>query len=356
MTRRILFLFAVCVLAVGMYACNAKPATPVAPAPVDNTAPDGSTLKASAPTVQSPNNNEKIQAATIVLRAGAATLQYESATPVALQYRFQVLSPGGTVVHDALVDDTTYEVQAALADDTPHTWRVRVEAQGQAGPWSSAASFITRDPALIVDPLTNGRTVGIQIGGNFTDIGGGGWRSNSTQDGISYDIPTCADCTVEFDITNIGKKEGEPFRRDLKFLSMASAEHFGGFGAFRDSRWKMQLIQRADGAGTELEIIWRNGRASESGNPGDHRIKMRPGSGGPDFRNQSVFHFVVRWSPSGYHISVGTNGGPQVPYLVDGFGGIAYSPPRHRVQLGCVPRSESIPNAIYRNVRIYRNR
>jgi hypothetical protein len=361
MTRRILFLFAVCVLAAGMYACNAKPATPVAPTPSDNTGPDGSTLKASAPSVQSPANNEKIQSGTIVLRAGAATLQYESASPVTLQYRFQVLGPGGTVVDNALVNDTTYEVQATLADDTPHTWRVRVEAQGQAGPWSSAASFVTRDPALVVDPLTNRRTVGNQIGGVFCpgsslcpDDPVGGWLSTSTRDGIDYDIPTCDNCTVEFDITNIGKGEGVCCMADLKFMSMGDATTFNNFGAFRNHRWKMHLNQRGDGDGSGLEVIWRNGRASEDGNPGDHRNIFK--FGGPDFRDRSVFHFVVKWTPGGFHISVGVNGGAQVPWLVDGFGNFPYRPPNHRVQLGNVPRGESFPRALYRNIRIYRNR
>ena len=353
MTHRIPSLFAVCAITAAVSACgDAKPATPVAPTPAENSAPDGSTLKTSAPAAQSPANNETINTAVVVLRAGAATLQYQSAAPVTLQYRFQVMNPAGAVVDNALVSGTTYEVAATLEDDTRHTWRVRAEAEGQAGPWSSAASFVTRDPALVVDPLVNGRTVGRQIGGRF--IEGQGWMSLSLNDGIDYDIPTCADCTVEFDVTNIGKGEGYSFQRDLKFLSMGDADTFGSFGAFRDHEWKMHLIQRADGDGTGLEIIWRNGGTDPEGNPGDHRIKMT--GGGPDFRNSSVFHFVVKWTPGGYNISVGTNGGAQVEYLADGFGGYPYAPPNHRIQLGCVPRGESLPNAIYRNVRVYRNR
>jgi hypothetical protein len=77
--------------------------------------------------------------------------------------------------------------------------------------------------------------------------------------------------------------------------------------------------------------------------------------GGPNFQNSSVFHFVVEWSPGGYYISVGTNGGPQVPYLVDGFDGIPYAPPNHRISLGCYPRGESFRGAIFRNVKIYPN-
>src|SRR5262245_17983734 len=115
----------------------------------------------------------------------------------------------------------------------------------------------------------------------------------------------------------------------------------------------MHLNQRGDGDGTGLEIIWRNGGTNPNGNPGDHRIKMN--GGGPDFRTSSVFHFVVKWTPNEYRISVGTNGGPQVEYLVDGFGGLSYSPPNHRIELGCVPRGESFIGAIYRNFKLIKN-
>jgi hypothetical protein len=350
MKYRTLLLLTMCALVAGALACsNAKPTAPVAPS--DTTpGPDGATLKATAPTAQSPTNDNKLTSSVVVLTASQATLQFPPVSPVTLQYRFQVLS-GSTVVDNALVDGTTYQVASTLSDVTRYTWRVRAEAQGQGGPWSSTASFITADPALVNDPLIDGKTVGRQIGGRF--IQGQGWQSTSTTSAIEYDIPTCNDCTVEFDITNIGRAEGVCCNADLKFLSMGDAATFGNFNAFRDHPWKMHLNQRGDGDGTGLEIIWRNGGTDPEGNPGDHRIKMT--CCGPDFRDTSVFHFAVRWTPGGYNISVGTNGGPQVTYLVDGFGGLSYAPPNHRIQLGCTPRAESFPAAIYRNVRVKRN-
>jgi hypothetical protein len=350
MTRRILNLLAVCALAGVAYACDTAKPNPAAPTPTENAGPSGTTLKASAPTVQTPVNDTKMTSETVVLTAGGATLQFQSETPVTLQYRFQVFNSAGTMVEDALVSGTTRTVAAALVDGVRHTWRVRAETQGEAGPWSSTASFLTRDPSLVLDPLTNGRTVGRQIGGVF--IPGVGWQSQHPSNGIDYNIPTCDNCTIEFDITNIGKGEGVCCGNDLKFLSMGHAPDFSDFQSFRDHDWKMHMIQRADGDGTGLEMIWRNGDGGE-GNPGDHRVKMT--CCGPDWRDSSVFHFVVRWTPAGYHVSVGTNGGPQVPYMEDGFGGVGYNPPNHRVQLGCVPRGEGFPSAIYRNVRIYRN-
>ena len=348
MKSRSLVLFCVAVLATTL-ACNAKsPATPT-PAPSGPaTGTDGSTLKATAPALQSPINGVKLTTSTVQLTASPSTTQFAAAGP--LQYRFQVLNAAGTIVAQALVSGTSWIVTPDLAPNANHTWRARAEYQGEAGPWSSVGSFVSGDPALVNDPLTNGTTVGQQIGGRFVE---GGWQSLSVVNAIYYDIPTCDNCTVEFDITNIGKGEGVCCNADLKFLSMGDATAFGDFNSFRDHPWKMHLNQRADGDGTGLEIIWRNGGTRPTGNPGDHRIKMN--GGGPDFRTSSVFHFIVKWSPSGYDISVGTNGGAQVPYLSDGFGGLSYSPPNHRIALGCPPRGESFIGAIYRNVIVKKN-
>lgn len=350
MKQRNLVLCGVSALVAAALACSsANPATPVAPSSGGPTAAaDGSTLKASAPSLQSPNNGVKLTSTTVVLAAAPSTLDFASGIP--LQYRFQVMNAAGTVVDQALVSSTSWTVTAPLTPNATHTWRVRPEYQNQAGPWSATRAFITVDPAIINDPLTNGTTVGHRLGGQFVP---GGWQTLSTSDSIFYDIPTCDDCVMEFDITNIGKGEGVCCTADLKFMSMGDGNTFGDFGSFRDHQWKMHLIQRGDGDGTGLEIIWRNGGTDPEDNPGDHRIKMT--GGGPDFRDSSVFHFVVKWTPRGYAISVGTNGGPQEMYLEDGFGSHPYSPPNHRIALGCPPRADGFPRAIYRNVLVKKN-
>ena len=188
--------------------------------------------------------------------------------------------------------------------------------------------------------------MGKQHGGKF--IAGQGWQSLSLTDGIDYDIPTLTAGTITFDITNISQQEGLPFQADLKFLSMADSNSFGSFGSFRDTPYKMHLTQRADNDG--LEIVWRNGPGCPDCNPGDHRIKMT--CCGPPFKDSNVTHFLLTWDASGYTISAGTNGGPLNLYMADGFGGIPYAPPNHRISLGCYPRSESFPAAIYRNVQV----
>jgi hypothetical protein len=338
MKRRNLVLFGVSAIVACALACSsAKPATPVAPtATGPAAASDGSTLKASAPAPQSPGNGVKLTSSTVVLTTGASTPQFVTGVP--LQYRFQVMNAAGTIVDQALVSTTSWTVAATLAPNSPHTWRVRAEYLGEAGPWSSTLSFITVDPAIINDLLTNGTTVGKQRGGGFVP---GGWQSRSLTDGIDYDVPACVACTLEFDVTNFGAQEGLPFERDLKWVSMGDANAFGDFSTFRDHPWKMHLVQRADYP-TGMEIIWRNGGQDPNGDPGDHRIKLT--STPITFQSSAVYHFLLDWDTTGYLITV--NG---VAVLQDGWGH-PYVPPNFRISLGCYPRGDSIIGAVYRNV------
>jgi hypothetical protein len=64
-----------------------------------------------------------------------------------LQYRFQVFNDADTLVVDSgLVADPSWTTPVALTPHSRHTWKVRAESQGWAGPWSGAASFVTPDP------------------------------------------------------------------------------------------------------------------------------------------------------------------------------------------------------------------
>jgi hypothetical protein len=342
MNRKTLALFGVYALVAGVLACSsANPATPVAPTATDaKAAADGSTLKANAPTAQSPANGLKLTGPNVVLSADPATPAFASG--VALQYRFQVMTTAGVIVDQALVNDTTWQVAATLLPNTIYNWRARAEYQGEAGPWSTTSSFITEDPAIINDPLTGGTTVGSRIGGRF--LPGQGWQSLSLTDGIDYDLPTpCSDCRLEFDVTNFGKGEGNSVSKDLKWITMGDAGAFGDFSSFRDHDWKMHLEQRADGNGTGMKLIWRNGGVG-GGNPGDHTGKVDPAV---DWQSNQVFHFQLDWSPGGFSVFV--NG---ERWFEDGLGGRAYAPGRHRISLGCYPRSESFVGIIYRNVKL----
>jgi hypothetical protein len=368
MPKKILLVLSIA--AVGVVVACGKSDLPISPTSSGlggNALADGSTLKINAPTPIAPTNGVQIsRSAPFVVTFTNVNGRYAN-FPVTYELEIRNAATGAVVANNKFPAqsgaNTSFTVPTEFtAFDTIHNWRVRATykqgAQEGFGPWSATASFksplrafLNRQASSAFDPLTEGFTVGQQVGDAGKFIPGVGWQAGATNSGIDYDIATCVSCRVEFDVTNVSEGEGQCCNADLKFLSMGDANAFGSFGAFRDHDWKMHLVQRADGDGTGLEIIWRNGGTDAGGgNPGDHRIKMT--CCGPDFRDANVFHFIVDWSPSGYNISVGTNGGPQVAYLVDGFGGIPYAPPNHRISLGCYPRGETIPGAIYRNVSI----
>ena len=354
MHRSTFALMAAAAVAATALACGHSATSPASPSTVaavgGNAASDGATLKATAPTPLSPVKDQRLQSQdNPTLKVSAASGTYVS---VSFRYRFQLFDDTGALVQDSgPVSGTSYTVTGdSLPFDKRFTWRARAEYEGAFGPWSATASFLTINGGYIrgsavFDPLTNGKTVGKQRGGTF--IKGQGWRADSLFDGIDYDIDTCTSCTVEFDVTGVGRKQGESFEKDLKWISMGDAPSFGSFVAFRNTPWKMHLEQRSDGDGTAMKIVWRNGAAGD-GEPGDH-VQFIPNRVccGPEWQDNEVFHFVLDYSPSGFSITIN---GKQ--WYRDGFGGHAYAPPNQRISLGCYPRGETMMWAIFRNVKV----
>jgi hypothetical protein len=313
-------------------------------------------LKITAPTPQSPINNVRVETFTLpALTASTATpTEGGNITP---QYRFQLFDDTGKQVAEGLQAAPNWTPLISPEFDKTYTWQVRAEFQGDAGPWSAKASFLSPNGGYIrgsefFDPLTNGRTVGRQIGGHF--IAGQGWMSDHLTDAIDYLIPGCGTCTLEFDVTNFGKAEGKPFEKDVKWISMGDASAFNDFIAHRNHPWKMHLEQRADGDGTGMKLIWRNGGVGD-GEPGDHTGKVDPAV---DWRGNIVYHFTLTWNPGGFEIFIGEMqpDGSVINnkrWFQDGFGGNAYIPPNFIVSLGTRSREETMINAIWRNIKMY---
>jgi len=351
MSRNLIAVTGVTVLLGLALACTSNSSTPLTPTqPGGNgaspPAADGSTLKVTAPGVQSPTGGVKPATGPATLVVSPSTAPF-TATP-ALQYRFQVFNAANAIVENVVVNSTTHPVDAELTVNLAYTWQARAEYAGSVGPWSAKASFIAPESAFLgintfADPLTNGRTVGQRHGGTF--IPGQGWQSLSSNDGIDYDLQlNCHDCRLEFDATNFGAQEGLPFEKDVKWVTMGDATAFGSFGAFRDHPWKMHLVQRADYP-RGVEIIWRNGGTdADGGDPGDHRIKLIDQD--VSFSSANVYHFQLDWGPLGYTIAI--NGSV---VLQDGWDHW-YEPTNHRVSLGCYPRGESFVGIIYRNIKL----
>lgn len=181
-------------------ACSDSPDSPAAPAGTPpasgNAAPDGSTLKVSAPTPQSPVNNAQPQ--TLMLVAGTSAPLFANGNPPALTYEFQVLTTGGTVVNACTTtaspagNRVSASPSCALEFDTNYRWRVRARLGAAVGPWSEATfkspagGFLNEQG--VYDPLINGTTVG-EIVGDVTFIPGVGVRLNNAESHIRYPLP-----------------------------------------------------------------------------------------------------------------------------------------------------------------------
>jgi hypothetical protein len=350
MQQRILYAVVSFSLVAFAFGCSeSKPLSPTIPTPPSTTGSGGATLKVTAPSLVAPTGDVRLTTFTNPTLSAGAVSSTEGAS-VSPQYRFQLFNESGQLVEESVRSTTSWTPTANLDFDKRYSWQVRAELDGDAGPWSSRESFLTAQGSFqrgqeVFDLLTNGRTVGHRIGGQFV---AGGWQATSFQDGIDYDIPTCNACTIEFDVTGFGRGEGRQVMKDLKWLSMGDGSTWGNFGAFRNHPWKMHLEQRGDGNGTGMKLIWRT-----AGHADDNDTKIDPTS--VNWRQSGVFHFVVTWDPGGYSISVGEiQNGQLVANQVWFRGGFArvYAPPNHRISLGTRSRSETLEGT-YRNVRIY---
>src|SRR5436853_2749152 len=115
---------------------SSAPGAPTAPTADSSAAPDGSTLKVTAPTPVAPVNDAPVTASATVLTATAAAGKYAAATGP-LQYRFELFNDAGTKVQDSgLMASPSFTVTTTLDFKKRYTWHARAELQRLAGPWS----------------------------------------------------------------------------------------------------------------------------------------------------------------------------------------------------------------------------
>jgi hypothetical protein len=181
-------------------ACSKNPETPTAPSAsqpgVSEAAADGSTLKATAPTPQSPVSNQQLD--TLVLTAGKSTATFASATP--LSYVFEIRNAANAtvcssgVVGGGSAATVSYTPTCTLEFDTAYTWRVQAAMGNARGPWSANATF--RSPSggyvrgnEVFDPLTNGKSAG-NIFGPTRFIPGQGIQLIDHSSFVTYQLPT----------------------------------------------------------------------------------------------------------------------------------------------------------------------
>jgi hypothetical protein len=137
-------------------ACSGSPQSLTAPsaaaAGTSTAAADGSTLKASAPSLVDPINGARVSSLRPTLSWTPSVGTYASVSP---SYDVEV-SSGGAIVYTATVSGTSHEVAAEAAYNTAYTWRVRARQDGATGPWSSVGTF--ESPAGAVGVTSGFRT------------------------------------------------------------------------------------------------------------------------------------------------------------------------------------------------------
>ena len=339
--------FAVTALAASIglvMACSHQSAAPTSPsgaAAGSTNADPGVTLKVTAPVPSSPANGSTLGDGVVpTLTASPATGTYTAST---LSYRFQLSNDAGAVIEDVLRTSPSSLVATSLDFEKRFTWRVRAEAGGGVGPWSSTFSFITPAGAYIRgneirDPLTNGKTVGRAFGCTF--IPGVGIRLDGRESYVEYQLQTPLE-EGEFSaiMTNVGNGTEE---WKTKVMSMLQGDGVN----ITDNNYRVTLDKRTNFAGQQQPFRYTmRSRGVDSGEP----------NAGPQTWDRSklyLFRFTWRGGQSrGTVIENGANGFVKADV---GTGYKApYSPNPHLVRLGSVQGrggSDTNPNTIIRNV------
>jgi hypothetical protein len=137
-----------------MLACSVS--TPLTPAPVPaNTfakAADGSNLKATAPRLISPINNDVISNERPIFILDPATGQYANLT---FFYEIELTDDAGALVRSDKIDTTQFQLPVTLGFDAPYRWRARAVIDPGFGPWSTQARFFTPKPPQFGRPTRN---------------------------------------------------------------------------------------------------------------------------------------------------------------------------------------------------------
>jgi len=121
--------------------------TPVAPESANSSAAgaidaaaDGSTLKATAPTLVTPINNVELPTSRPPLQISGANGKF---APGSFDYEFEVQNSSNQTVHRQTVAGTTSVPGNDLEVQSSFRWRARAVVGGKTGPWSDFATFRT---------------------------------------------------------------------------------------------------------------------------------------------------------------------------------------------------------------------
>lgn len=351
--------FAAAAIIAAAIACGKQSAAPTSPTAAPGNAneaagADGSTLKVTAPTPQSPVSDQQVNDGP-TLSASASSPKFGGTLPV--QYRFEVFNSGGAkVVDSGLVGTPSYRVTAQLPFRARHTWRVRAEYEGNVGPWSATASFVSPEGGYIrgntvFDPLYNGTTVG-QVIGPVTFVPNTGARLESNQSYVRYVIPQTL-TAGEFSVEVRGLRANAPGDKS-KVFGMQQ-----GTGDYITDPYRVDIQYRGTAGFPPNAITFR----AIYGDADDLDVRYEPPTGvrlgsAIALDPNTTYYWRATWGRE-FRLTVQTGGwnGPMIyNYGVASPNGI-YNPQPHYAFVGTPSgrsgvESASIPGATYSNVYI----
>jgi hypothetical protein len=307
----------------------------------DDESPSTPTPITTAPAVVSPATG-----ATVDTRNPTLTVSNVSGASGTPTYHFQVGGDSGfaSIVVEARgivqgASQTSWQVTAPLENKT-YFWRARAESGSSSGPFSQAAELRVNAPGFgsdtpigglyVYDPLTNGTTIGVFEGGEFTPQG---WQVKTRSDYIRYGVPTMEAGFVEWQNSNM---EDEVPEKQYMLFGMWDPS----LGGYRENPYRVSLQKlNAEHASPYFRVRWiSNGEQHDFGN---------------DFEEWDLFHTYtirVEWGPG--------TGSQIVKVFLDGVEQFSqaytniYRPSTHWIELGLEERSESVVGIIYSNVKI----
>jgi hypothetical protein len=228
-----------------------SPTSPTASATGGDAAADGSTLKATAPTLVSPIGGTQLTQATPTFVWTAAAGKFVTGTT--FTYRAQALTSTGVLIKETTTTGLTWSPTDQLDVSTTYMWKVRAEAGSYIGPWSATESFKSMDKLAsylkgseLYDDLTNGKTIG-KISGPTHFIPGVGIMFDDTNAWVEYTMQA-APTQGEFSCLASGLEAKMP-TEDPKSRVFGARD---GWSAFNDNIYRMSVDKRGNGA-----MAWR---------------------------------------------------------------------------------------------------
>lgn len=332
-----------------------SPSAPSAVTASANANADGSTIKATAPTLVAPANGQRFEGAAgdgVVLTVGNAASKFNAGLPVV--YRFQLMNAGSAVVEDSGdvpggAVQTSYRIKSNLEGDATYRWRARVEGEqgSYIGEWSPTWSFIAPQstgynrPGELYDPLVNGKTIGT-VYGDVRFHPGLGVELLTLDSYIAYDLPqTITEGEFSYLASNVrtGHEGGK-----TKLMAMSQ-----GYGDITTNDRRMTFEKRNGG-----DIAWRlltHGDQIDTIGPERLNIDFRPTS--PDHH----WFFEMSWRGNVFTPLIRENSanGREVYRFPKHWEGRPYDPNPHVAFIGgpggrAGNESGSVPNIIIRQV------